>query len=226
MSARRSGIIIRMPSRPPSTATSMTRVISRSKPRIMSAGIVTPTPNAIDSPAEPAVCTMLFSRIVALRTPNDLREHAEQRDRHHRDRDRGAHRQADLQHEVERRRPEDHAQDGPDQHRNQREFVNDFAGGHIGRIFSGGFPGRHWEGLRGRWRSHRKNSRTRKTSASPSCGGTRLAWRLCEVLTSPFCESAANPQGRQMRHLRTTQRLNGGPTNACETVAYAPLCES
>ena len=36
----------------------------------MIAGIVTPTPNAIDSPAEPAVCTMLFSRIVASRPPN------------------------------------------------------------------------------------------------------------------------------------------------------------
>jgi hypothetical protein len=36
----------------------------------MIAGIVTPTPKAIDSPAEPAVCTMLFSRIVASRRPN------------------------------------------------------------------------------------------------------------------------------------------------------------
>ena len=70
MSARRSGIIIRMPSSPPRIATSITRVISSSKPRIMIAGIVTPTPNAIDSPAEPAVCTMLFSRIVASRSPN------------------------------------------------------------------------------------------------------------------------------------------------------------
>ncbi len=34
------------------------------------AGIVTPTPKAIDSPAEPAVCTMLFSRMVALRAPS------------------------------------------------------------------------------------------------------------------------------------------------------------
>jgi hypothetical protein len=33
------------------------------------AGIVTPRPNAIDSPAEPAVCTMLFSRMVASRPP-------------------------------------------------------------------------------------------------------------------------------------------------------------
>jgi len=38
--------------------------------QIKIAGIVTPTPNAIDSPAEPAVCVMLFSRIVELRTPN------------------------------------------------------------------------------------------------------------------------------------------------------------
>ena len=34
------------------------------------AGIVTPTPNAIDSPADPAVWTMLFSRIVASRAPS------------------------------------------------------------------------------------------------------------------------------------------------------------
>ena len=32
--------------------------------------MVTPTPKAIDSPAEPVVCTMLFSRIVARRMPN------------------------------------------------------------------------------------------------------------------------------------------------------------
>ncbi len=70
MSARRSGIIIKMPSKPPSTATSATRVISRSNPRIMIAGIVTPIPKAIDSPAEPAVWTMLSSRIVASRRPS------------------------------------------------------------------------------------------------------------------------------------------------------------
>ena len=33
------------------------------------AGIVTPRPKAIDSPADPAVCTMLFSSIVASRRP-------------------------------------------------------------------------------------------------------------------------------------------------------------
>ena len=70
ISARRSGIIIRMPSSPPRVATSITRVISRSKPRIMIAGIVTPRPKAIDSPAEPAVWTTLFSRIVASLRPS------------------------------------------------------------------------------------------------------------------------------------------------------------
>ena len=34
------------------------------------AGIVTPTPNASDSPEDPAVCVMLFSRMVESRTPN------------------------------------------------------------------------------------------------------------------------------------------------------------
>ena len=70
ISARRSGIIIRIPSKPPSTATNITRVISRSNPRIMIAGMVTPRPNAIDSPADPAVCTILFSKMVASRRPS------------------------------------------------------------------------------------------------------------------------------------------------------------
>ena len=69
MSARRSGIIIRMPSRPPRIPTNITRVSSSSKPRMRIAGIVTPMPKAIDSPAEPAVWEMLFSRMVASRTP-------------------------------------------------------------------------------------------------------------------------------------------------------------
>ena len=46
-----------------------TRVSSRSKPRMRMAGIVTPTPKAMDSPADPAVCVMLCSRIVASRNP-------------------------------------------------------------------------------------------------------------------------------------------------------------
>ena len=41
-----------------------------SKPRIRIAGIVTATPKAIDSPAEPAVWVMLFSRIVASLRPS------------------------------------------------------------------------------------------------------------------------------------------------------------
>jgi hypothetical protein len=36
----------------------------------MIAGMVTPTPKAMDSPAEPAVCTTLFSRMVAFFSPS------------------------------------------------------------------------------------------------------------------------------------------------------------
>ena len=55
----------RMPSNPPKTETTITRWISILKPSNKSAGMVTPTPKAMDSPADPAVCTMLFSRMVA-----------------------------------------------------------------------------------------------------------------------------------------------------------------
>ncbi len=58
-----------MPSNPPSTATSITVVHSSSKPKSIKAGIAAPTPNAIDSPADPAVWTTLFSRIVARLMP-------------------------------------------------------------------------------------------------------------------------------------------------------------
>ena len=68
--ARRSGIIARMPRMPPNTEMTTTRVRFMSKPSSRNAGMVTPTPKAIDSPAEPAVCTMLFSRIVVRRTPS------------------------------------------------------------------------------------------------------------------------------------------------------------
>jgi hypothetical protein len=78
MKARRSGIIIRMPSSPPRIETVMTRTGSISKPSSSRAGMVTPTPKAIDSPAEPAVWTMLFSRMVARRRPN-ARERARNR---------------------------------------------------------------------------------------------------------------------------------------------------
>ena len=53
------------PSVPPRSARKKTRQYSvlREKPRKISAGIVKITPAAADSPAEPVVCTMLFSRI-------------------------------------------------------------------------------------------------------------------------------------------------------------------
>ena len=38
----------------------------------MMAGMVTPSPKASDSPAEPAVCVMLFSRMVESLAPNLL----------------------------------------------------------------------------------------------------------------------------------------------------------
>ena len=72
MKALRRGIIARIPSKPPKTDTTMTRWISMSKPSNKSAGMVTPTPKAMDSPADPAVCTMLFSRMVACRILNSF----------------------------------------------------------------------------------------------------------------------------------------------------------
>ena len=62
----------RMPSKPPKTETTITRWISMLKPSNKSAGMVTPTPKAMDSPADPAVCTMLFSRMEAWRILNSL----------------------------------------------------------------------------------------------------------------------------------------------------------
>src|SRR6266705_5452621 len=61
------------PSQPPSNASGKMRqkVNSVPKPRKISAGSVNITPAASDSPAEPVVCTMLFSRMVA--RPNALR---------------------------------------------------------------------------------------------------------------------------------------------------------
>ena len=56
---------------PPINASTMVRVQSSSKPRKIRAGIVKITPPAIDSPAEPAVWTTLFSRIDA-REPRAL----------------------------------------------------------------------------------------------------------------------------------------------------------
>jgi hypothetical protein len=55
----------RTPSTPPRSASMKMRAYSSSKPRKMSAGSVKMTPEATDSPADPVVCTMLFSRMVA-----------------------------------------------------------------------------------------------------------------------------------------------------------------
>ena len=55
---------MRTPRIPPVSATRNVTGICIGKPRKMSAGIVKTTAAATDSPAEPVVCTMLFSRIV------------------------------------------------------------------------------------------------------------------------------------------------------------------
>ena len=86
-----------------------TRPRSRS-PGSCRAGIVTPTPKAMDSPAEPTVWTMLFSRIVVCRAPVNLekrRKRVMERTAIGIEADTG---HADFQHEVERRGPEDDAQ--------------------------------------------------------------------------------------------------------------------
>ncbi len=76
MSARRIGTIINTPITPPAAArvTICRRLkYSLAPPLAMNrkAGVVNTTPAAIDSPAEPMVCTMLFSRMVDL--PNRLK---------------------------------------------------------------------------------------------------------------------------------------------------------
>src|SRR5271154_1058558 len=66
MSWRRSGIMNSTPSHPPRSARKKMRQYSvlSEKPRKINAGMVKITPAATDSPAEPVVCTILFSRIV------------------------------------------------------------------------------------------------------------------------------------------------------------------
>src|SRR5579864_2889537 len=66
INCRRSGTMNSTPSHPPSNAIGKIRqnVNSDPNPRKISAGKVNITPAASDSPAEPVVCTMLFSRIV------------------------------------------------------------------------------------------------------------------------------------------------------------------
>ena len=72
MNARRSGIIIRMPSSPPNTPTVITLMTSMSNPITSRAGITSPTPKAMLSPALPVVWTMLFSSTVRFRWRNAL----------------------------------------------------------------------------------------------------------------------------------------------------------
>src|SRR5579862_5728248 len=66
INCRRSGIMNSTPSHPPSSASGKIRqnVNSDPNPKNISAGIVNITPAASDSPADPVVCTILFSRIV------------------------------------------------------------------------------------------------------------------------------------------------------------------
>ena len=139
MNARRSGIIIRMPSRPPSTDTVMTRIQSISKPSSNSAGMVTPTPKAIDSPAEPVVCTMLFSRMVAWRKPNDFEKARNSVIDSTAIGHRRRHRHADLEQQVQRRGAEDDAEDGADEHRRPGELRHGDFVGHVGFEISRSF---------------------------------------------------------------------------------------
>ena len=69
INARRKGMVNSTPSIPPKPAISVTQRKSKSsqKPMITSAGSVNMTPAANDSPAEAAVWTMLFSRILLRR---------------------------------------------------------------------------------------------------------------------------------------------------------------
>ncbi len=53
------------PSHPPNKASAKIRKLCRSNPRKINAGSVKITPEAIDCPAFPVVCTILFSRIEA-----------------------------------------------------------------------------------------------------------------------------------------------------------------
>ena len=92
------------------------REYSSGKPRKISAGSVKMTPPATDSPAEPVVCTMLFSRIVA-------RPSARSRlMREHRDGDRRGDGQAGAQADVDGDRAEDDPEDRAEEHRLEGEL--------------------------------------------------------------------------------------------------------
>ena len=99
------------------------------------------TPAAIDSPAEPVVWTMLFSRMV------DLPEDAEDGDREHGDRDRRGDGHADLERQVHARRGEDDAQDGAEDHRADGQLRRRLRGWDVGfelGVTGGGVTGRVW----------------------------------------------------------------------------------
>ena len=76
----------------------------------------------MDSPAEPAVCTMLFSRMVASRPPANFGPEPEQRQRNHGDRNGRADGDPDLEHEVKRRGPENDAEQRPQNKGARRAF--------------------------------------------------------------------------------------------------------
>ena len=83
---------------------------------------------------------MLFSRMRGPAKAEDAGEGAEQRDREHGHGDRGRDGHAHLQHQIERRGPEDDAQHGPHQHRRPGELGQDDMVGDIGSVAGGRLP--------------------------------------------------------------------------------------
>ena len=105
-------------------------VNSEPNPRKISAGSVNITPAASDSPADPVVCTILFSRIV------DAAESAQNADRKHRDRDRSGNRKPGAQAHVNGNRAEQQPKDAAEDHRAQRKLLRVLRGGHIRTKFA------------------------------------------------------------------------------------------
>jgi hypothetical protein len=108
--ARQSGlvameIIMRIPSKAPSNPTRHhTRYLQVKTENSKGQCIVTPRPKAIDSPPEPAVCTMLFSKIVAS-LPPILGPQSKKCQRNHRHWYRSADCNANHQNQVQRGSP-------------------------------------------------------------------------------------------------------------------------
>src|ERR1700689_3331718 len=65
INCRRNGIMKSTPSHPPNSASIKILEYSSGNPKKISAGKVKITPAATDSPADPVVCTILFSKMVA-----------------------------------------------------------------------------------------------------------------------------------------------------------------